>query len=41
MLFMLPAYIEPSGTTVVVIPLIVLRQDFQWRCQQLNISYVV
>ncbi|KAH2060218.1 hypothetical protein KXW21_003919, partial [Aspergillus fumigatus] len=32
MLFMLPAYVEPSGTTVV---------DFQRRCQQLNISYVV
>ncbi|KAH3277027.1 hypothetical protein KXV19_006590 [Aspergillus fumigatus] len=41
MLFMLPAYIEPSGTTVVVIPLIALRQDFQRWCQQLNISYAV
>lgn len=41
MLFMLPAYVEPSGTTVVVIPLIALRQDFQRRCQQLNISYAV
>lgn len=41
MLFMLPAYIKPSRTTVVVIPLIALRQDFQQRCQQLNISYTV
>ena len=40
-LFMLPAYVEPSGTTVVVIPLIALRQDFQQQCQQLNISCAV
>lgn len=41
MLFMLPVYIKPSRTTVVVIPLITLCQDFQRRCQQLNISYAV
>ena len=41
MLFMLLAYVEPSGTTVVVIPLIALRQDFQRRCQQLNILCAV
>ncbi|KAF9882952.1 hypothetical protein FE257_004863 [Aspergillus nanangensis] len=40
MLFMLPAWVEPGGTTVVVIPLLALRQDFQRRCQQLGISCV-
>ncbi|KAF9882584.1 hypothetical protein FE257_006232, partial [Aspergillus nanangensis] len=41
MLFMLPAWIEPGGTTVVVVPLIALRQDMQQRCQQLGISCTV
>ncbi|KAI9035075.1 uncharacterized protein KD926_004657 [Aspergillus affinis] len=40
MLFMLPAWVEPGGTTVVIIPLLALRQDFQRWCQQLGISCV-
>ncbi|KAH2976041.1 hypothetical protein KXW58_007568 [Aspergillus fumigatus] len=40
MLFMMPAFTAPSGTTVVVVPLVVLQADMQRRCQQLGISYV-
>lgn len=35
--FMLPAACDPGGTTVVVVPLIVLRQDMKRHCQQLGI----
>lgn len=38
LLFMLPAWCDSSGTTVVVVPLISLRQDMQERCQQLGLS---
>jgi superfamily II DNA helicase RecQ len=38
--FMMPAYAEPGGTTIVVVPLIALRSDLQRRCQQLGISCV-
>lgn len=40
MLFMLPAWLEPGGTTIVVVPLLSLRQDLQRRCQQLGIACV-
>lgn len=40
MLFMLPAFAEPSGTTIVVVPLISLRGDMMRRCQTLGISCV-
>src|ERR1700712_1858487 len=40
MLFMLPAWIAPRGTTVVVVPLIALRGDLQQRCTKLGISCV-
>ncbi|KAF4310443.1 Helicase [Botryosphaeria dothidea] len=37
-LFMLPAWTEPGGTTVVVVPLIALRADMKERCSKLGIS---
>ncbi|BCR87440.1 uncharacterized protein ACHE_40003A [Aspergillus chevalieri] len=37
MLFMLPAWAVPGGTTIVVVPLISLRQDMQQRCRRLGI----
>ncbi|KAI9035034.1 uncharacterized protein KD926_004698 [Aspergillus affinis] len=40
MLFMLPAWLEPGGTTIVVVPLLSLRQDLQRRCQRLGIACV-
>ena len=39
-LFMLPAWVEPGGTTIVVVPLIALRADMHRRCTQLGISCV-
>jgi RecQ family ATP-dependent DNA helicase len=38
MLFMLPAWAEQGGTTVVVVPLIALRGDMVRRCRKLGIS---
>ncbi|KAG9193953.1 hypothetical protein G6011_03988 [Alternaria panax] len=38
MLFMLPAWAEQGGTTVVVVPLIALRGDMMRRCRKLGIS---
>jgi superfamily II DNA helicase RecQ len=38
LLFMLPAWAEQGGTTVVVIPLIALRGDMMRRCRSLGIS---
>lgn len=38
LIFMLPAWCSVDGTTIVVVPLISLRQDIQQRCQQLQIS---
>jgi superfamily II DNA helicase RecQ len=40
MLFMVPAFTAPSGTTVVVVLLVVLQADMQQRCQQLGILCV-
>jgi superfamily II DNA helicase RecQ len=37
-LFMLPAWAESGGTTVVIVPLIALRYDMQRRCHALGIS---
>jgi RecQ family ATP-dependent DNA helicase len=36
-LFMLPAWVEPGGTTVVVVPLIALRSDMKRRCDKFGI----
>jgi superfamily II DNA helicase RecQ len=38
MLFMLPAWAEQGGTTVVVVPLIALRGDMMRWCRKLGIS---
>ena len=38
MLFMLPAWAEQGGTTVVIVPLIALRGDMMRRCKKLGIS---
>jgi superfamily II DNA helicase RecQ len=38
LLFMLPAWAEQGGTTVVVVPLIALRRDMMRRCKKLGIS---
>ncbi|KAA8615982.1 hypothetical protein PtrV1_11378 [Pyrenophora tritici-repentis] len=40
LLFMLPAWAEQGGTTVVVVPLIALRGDMAQRCKKLGISCV-
>jgi superfamily II DNA helicase RecQ len=40
MLFMLPAWAMPGGTTIVVVLLISLRQDMMRRCGQLGVSCV-
>ena len=40
LLFMLPAWMEQGGTTIVVVPLVALRQDMIRRCKQLNITAV-
>ena len=40
-LFMLPAFIEPGGVSIVVVPLLGLRDDMVKRCQQFNISVKV
>jgi superfamily II DNA helicase RecQ len=37
MLFMLPAWAEQGGTTVVVVPLIALRGDMMQQCRKLGI----
>jgi superfamily II DNA helicase RecQ len=38
LLFMLPAWAEQGGTTIVVVPLIALRGDMKRRCKALGIS---
>ncbi|KAI4192651.1 MAG: hypothetical protein LQ350_008599 [Teloschistes chrysophthalmus] len=41
LLFMLPAWISRGGTTVVVVPLIALRQDLIDRCRQVGIPCAI
>ena len=38
LLFMLPAMCEPGGTSIVVVPLIALREDLQTRCAKMGIT---
>jgi hypothetical protein len=40
LLFMLPAFAEQGGTTIVVVPLIALRGDTKQRCKKLGVSCV-
>ena len=35
--FMLPAYLRGAFTTIVVVPLVALKQDFMTKCQDLGI----
>ncbi|KAL8685459.1 MAG: hypothetical protein Q9218_007746, partial [Villophora microphyllina] len=37
LIFMLPAFCSPGGVTVVVVPLIALRQDMTRRCRELGV----
>ncbi|KAH1416812.1 hypothetical protein KXX32_009757 [Aspergillus fumigatus] len=38
MLFMVPAFTAPGGTTIIVVPLVTLRADMMRQCQELSIS---
>src|SRR5579862_514407 len=40
LMFMLPASVKEAGTTVVVTPLIALKQDMQRRCRELGLECV-
>ncbi|KAH3055635.1 hypothetical protein KXW16_006716, partial [Aspergillus fumigatus] len=40
MLFMVPAFAAPGGTTIIIVPLVTLQADMMQRCQELSISYV-
>jgi len=40
LLFMLPAWCERGGTSVVIVPLIALREDMQARCERMGIVCV-
>lgn len=40
LLFMLPAWCEPGGTSIVVVPLIALREDMKGRCEKMGIRCV-
>ena len=40
-LFMLPAFVEPRGVNIVVVPLKGIRSDMIHRCQQLGIRWAV
>ncbi|KAH1483427.1 hypothetical protein KXX06_004839, partial [Aspergillus fumigatus] len=39
-LFMVPAFAAPRGTTIIVVPLVALRADMTRRCQELGILCV-
>jgi superfamily II DNA helicase RecQ len=41
LMFMLPASVKDAGTTVVVTPLIALKQDMQKRCRELGLECIV
>jgi superfamily II DNA helicase RecQ len=40
-LFMLPAWVEPGGVSIVVVPLRALRKDMVHRCEQIGIQCAV
>ncbi|KAL3409078.1 putative DEAD/DEAH box helicase [Aspergillus fumigatus] len=40
MLFMVPVFAAPGGTTIIMVLLVALRANMMWRCQELGISCV-
>jgi superfamily II DNA helicase RecQ len=40
MLFIVPTFTTPRGTTIVMVPLVALRADMTRRCQELGISCI-
>jgi superfamily II DNA helicase RecQ len=41
MSFMLPAYCVPGGTSIVIVPLVALRDDLRSRCKELGIASII
>lgn len=39
-LFIVPAFTAPGGTTIIIVPLVALQADIMQRCQELSISCV-
>lgn len=40
MLFIVPAFTTPRGTTIIIVPLVALQADIIQRCQELSILYI-
>lgn len=40
MLFIVPAFTAPRGTTIIIIPLVALQANMMQRCQELSILYM-
>lgn len=40
MLFIVPAFAAPGGTTIIIVLLVTLQADMMQRCQELSISYI-
>lgn len=40
MLFIVPVFAAPGGTTIIIVPLVALQADMMQRCQELGISYM-
>lgn len=40
MLFMVPAFTTPRGTTIIIVLLVALQANITRQCQELSISYM-
>lgn len=40
MLFIVPAFAAPGGTTIIMVPLVALQANIMRQCQELGISYM-